>query len=81
MRYPIIPCDLCGSQDGLQRQQVKQILDQWEANSPGRRQVMFRALMNIRPSHMLDPKLFDFAGLMRGSKEFEQIETQIPQLR
>ncbi len=63
MNYPIIPCDLCGSQDGLQRQQVKQILDGWEKNSPGRRQVMFRALMNARPSHLLDPKLFDFAGL------------------
>ena len=63
MQYPIIPCDLCGSQDGLQRQQVKQILDGWERNSPGRRQVMFRALMNARPSHLLDPKLFDFAGL------------------
>jgi len=63
MNYPIIPCDLCGSQDGLQRQQVKKILDGWEANSPGRRQVMFRALMNARPSHLLDPKLFDFAGL------------------
>ncbi|MCB2118955.1 MAG: tRNA 2-thiocytidine(32) synthetase TtcA, partial [Rhodobacteraceae bacterium] len=63
MNYPIIPCDLCGSQDGLQRQQVKQILDGWEARSPGRRQVMFRALMNTRPSHLLDPSLFDFAGL------------------
>lgn len=63
MNYPIIPCDLCGSQDGLQRQQVKQILDGWEKNSPGRRQVMFRALMNARPSHLLDPKLWDFAGL------------------
>ncbi|ABV92079.1 PP-loop ATPase [Dinoroseobacter shibae DFL 12 = DSM 16493] len=61
--YPIIPCDLCGSQDGLQRQQVKALLDGWEANSPGRRQVMFKALTNIRPSHMLDPNLFDFAGL------------------
>ena len=63
MGYPIIPCDLCGSQDGLQRQQVKAILDGWEANSPGRRQVMFRALMNARPSHLLDPALWDFAGL------------------
>jgi tRNA 2-thiocytidine biosynthesis protein TtcA len=63
MTFPIIPCDLCGSQDGLQRQQVKQILDGWEARSPGRRQVMFRALMNARPSHLLDPALFDFAGL------------------
>ncbi len=64
--YPIIPCDLCGSQDGLQRQQVKRILDEWERNSPGRRQVMFRALMNARPSHLLDPGLFDFAALQIG---------------
>ncbi|MDB6175984.1 tRNA 2-thiocytidine(32) synthetase TtcA [Paracoccus sp. Z330] len=63
MNYPIIPCDLCGSQEGLQRVQVKRILDEWEKRSPGRRQVMFRALMNIRPSHMLDPKLFDFVNL------------------
>jgi tRNA 2-thiocytidine biosynthesis protein TtcA len=63
MNYPIIPCDLCGSQDGLQRQQVKAILDGWEARSPGRRQVMFRALMNARPSHLPDPGLFDFAAL------------------
>lgn len=63
MNYPIIPCDLCGSQDGLQRQQVKQILDGWEKNSPGRRQVMFRALMNARPSHLLDPNLWDFTAL------------------
>lgn len=63
MKYPIIPCDLCGSQDGLQRQQVKQMLDGWEKNHPGRRQKMFTALMNTRPSHLLDPKLFDFMGL------------------
>ncbi|QDL90572.1 tRNA 2-thiocytidine(32) synthetase TtcA [Paroceanicella profunda] len=65
MNYPIIPCDLCGSQEGLQRAQVKQMLDGWERNSPGRRQVMFRALMNARPSHLPDPALFDFAALMR----------------
>ena len=75
MNYPIIPCDLCGSQDGLQRQQVKQILDQWEANSPGRRQVMFRALTNARPSHLLDPKLFDFAALMRGNVPETETDT------
>ncbi|WBU55745.1 tRNA 2-thiocytidine(32) synthetase TtcA [Paracoccus sediminicola] len=63
LNYPIIPCDLCGSQEGLQRAQVKRLLDEWEARSPGRRQVMFRALMNTRPSHLADPKLFDFAGL------------------
>ena len=65
MNYPIIPCTLCGSQDGLQRQQTKQILDQWERNSPGRRQVMFRALMNVHPSRLLDSGLFDFSALVR----------------
>ena len=74
MNYPIIPCDLCGSQDGLQRQQVKAILDGWEARSPGRRQVMFRALMNARPSHLLDPALFDFVGLAVGSRPPEPPE-------
>ncbi|MDG1803375.1 MAG: tRNA 2-thiocytidine(32) synthetase TtcA, partial [Paracoccaceae bacterium] len=72
------PCDLCGSQDGLQRQQVKQILDGWEKNSPGRRQVMFRALMNARPSHLLDPKLFDFVGLQTSSDADNS--TDIPDL-
>lgn len=70
MRYPIIPCDLCGSQDGLQRQQIKGLLDDWERRSPGRRQKMFSALMNARPSHLLDPALFDFAGLTR-SEQFD----------
>ncbi len=66
MNYPIIPCDLCGSQEGLQRAQVKALLNGWEARSPGRRQVMFRALMNARPSHLPDPGLFDFSGLTLG---------------
>ncbi|MCF2872911.1 tRNA 2-thiocytidine(32) synthetase TtcA [Octadecabacter sp. G9-8] len=69
MGYPIIPCDLCGSQDGLQRQQIKAMLDQWETNAPGRRQTMFRALMNTRPSHLLDPTIFDFRGLNRSVNE------------
>ncbi|WJY22934.1 tRNA 2-thiocytidine(32) synthetase TtcA [Fontisubflavum oceani] len=65
MAYPIIPCDLCGSQDGLQRQAIKQMLDTWEAKVPGRRQKMFSALMSARPSHLLDAELFDFARLSR----------------
>lgn len=65
MSYPIIPCDLCGSQDGLQRQAIKRMLDEWETRVPGRRQKMFSALMQARPSHLLDPDLFDFAGLKR----------------
>lgn len=63
MSYPIIPCDLCGSQDGLQRMQVKAMLDDWERRAPGRRGVMFKALTNARPSHLADPAIFDFAGL------------------
>ena len=77
MGYPIIPCDLCGSQDGLQRQQVKTLLDGWEANHPGRRQKMFRALMNARPSHLLDPKLFDFMGLSRDAAAFSENPPQL----
>ncbi|TQM94190.1 tRNA 2-thiocytidine(32) synthetase TtcA [Roseinatronobacter monicus] len=67
MGYPIIPCDLCGSQDGLQRMQVKALLNDWEKRMPGRRNIMFRALMNIRPSHMPDPELFDFLSLATAS--------------
>jgi len=60
---PIIPCDLCGSQEGLQRAQVKAMLDDWERRNPGRREVMFKALTNVRPSHLADAALFDFASL------------------
>jgi tRNA 2-thiocytidine biosynthesis protein TtcA len=63
MNYPIIPCDLCGSQDGLQSQQIKRMLDEWEARSPGRRQKIFSALTQVNPSHLLDPSLFDFSAL------------------
>ena len=77
MNYPIIPCDLCGSQDGLQRQQVKALLNGWEKTSPGRRQVMFRALMHARPSHLLDPRLFDFAGLTRRTGGFSKNPPQL----
>ncbi len=69
MAYPIIPCDLCGSQDGLLRQAIKAMLDGWEANAPGRRAKMFSALMSVRPSHMLDPSLFDFAALARDAND------------
>ncbi len=63
MAFPIIPCDLCGSQDGLQRNVTKAMLTDMEKAMPGRKDVMIRALGNINPSHMLDPRLFDFAGL------------------
>jgi tRNA 2-thiocytidine biosynthesis protein TtcA len=63
MAFPIIPCDLCGSQDGLERNAMKAMLADIEKRMPGRKDVMIRALGNVNPSHMLDPKLFDFAGL------------------
>ncbi len=81
MNYPIIPCDLCGSQDGLQRQQVKQIIDGWEASSPGRRQIMFNALANSRPSHLLDTEIFDFMGLKRKTDQIDVNSDAIPSLR
>ena len=63
MGYPIIPCDLCGSQDGLQRQAIKRLLDDWEARFPGRRQLIFRALGRVKPGQLLDPSLLDFAAV------------------
>jgi tRNA 2-thiocytidine biosynthesis protein TtcA len=69
MAFPIIPCDLCGSQDGLERNAMKAMLDDIERRQPGRKDIMIRALGNIRPSHMLDPKLFDFIGLGAGGNE------------
>ncbi|MEO7221515.1 MAG: tRNA 2-thiocytidine(32) synthetase TtcA [Devosia sp.] len=65
MGFPIIPCDLCGSQEGLERNAMKAMLDDIEKRQPGRKDIMIRALGNIRPSHMLDPRLFDFMSLGR----------------
>lgn len=63
MRFPIIPCDLCGSQEGLQRNVMKAMLDDIEKKMPGRKETMIRAMANVRPSHLLDRDLFDFTGL------------------
>jgi tRNA 2-thiocytidine biosynthesis protein TtcA len=65
-RFPIIPCNLCGSQENLQRKQVQRMLAQWERESPGRVETIARALGDIRPSQLADPKLFDFLALGRG---------------
>lgn len=62
-RFPIIPCNLCGSQENLQRKQVKRMLEQWDKDAPGRIETMARALGDIRPSQLADPKLFDFLRL------------------
>jgi len=61
--FPIIPCNLCGSQPNLQRQQVAEMLRDWDRRFPGRVETLFRSLSNIVPSHLMDAKLYDFAGL------------------
>ena len=69
MDFPIIPCNLCGSQDGLQRVQVKKMLQQWEKETPGRLGIMARALAHVRPSHLHDGQAFDFVGLRPNAGE------------
>jgi tRNA 2-thiocytidine biosynthesis protein TtcA len=61
--FPIIPCNLCGSQDNLQRQVVKDMLTNWERSFPGRSEIIFRALSDVAPSQLLDARLHDFKGL------------------
>ncbi|MCL4103972.1 UNVERIFIED_CONTAM: hypothetical protein GTU68_034834 [Idotea baltica] len=61
--YPIIPCNLCGSQEKLQRVEVKRMLADWEKNYPGRTESIFRSIRNVAPSQLADKKLFDFIGL------------------
>jgi tRNA 2-thiocytidine biosynthesis protein TtcA len=66
--FPIIPCDLCGSQEQLQRKQTKAMLLEWEKRHPGRIESIFGALANVAPSHLLDRTLFDFANIEAGSE-------------
>ena len=66
MEFPIIPCNLCGSQENLQRQNIKEMLTQWEHQYPGRSQTIFTAMQNVKPSHLLDGSLFDFVNLKMG---------------
>jgi tRNA 2-thiocytidine biosynthesis protein TtcA len=61
--FPIIPCNLCGAQENLQRKLIGEMLRQWEKRHPGRLESIVRALTEVRPSHLLDRKLFDFAAL------------------
>lgn len=72
--YPIIPCNLCGAQENMQRQVVKKMLSTWEEKYPGRKEIMFSALKNISPTHMLDDSLFDFKNLQ--SKLLEEINEE-----
>ena len=69
-QFPIIPCDLCGSQDNLQRQQVKAMMLEWENKHPGRIETIFNSLTSVQTSHLLDRGLFDFAGLKTRTRPF-----------
>lgn len=63
MEFPIIPCNLCGSQDNLQRQKIREMMQDWDRKYPGRTEAVFTAMQNIVPSHLADNTLFDFQGL------------------
>lgn len=67
MEFPIIPCDLCGSQENLKRRMVKEMLQGWEREAPGRLDNIFRGLQHVTPSHLGDLQLYDFLGLAPGS--------------
>jgi tRNA 2-thiocytidine biosynthesis protein TtcA len=71
MGFPIIPCDLCGSQENLQRQKVKDMLNAWELEQPGRVNNIFRAITNVEPSHLADTSLYDFKNLSQSTAEDE----------
>ena len=71
MQFPIIPCDLCGSQENLQRQKVKEILHAWELEQPGRINNIFRAITNVEPSHLADTDLYDFKNLSQAKADDE----------
>jgi len=66
MNFPIIPCNLCGSQNNLQRQKIREMMADWDSRYPGRTESVFTALQNIVPSHLADGALFDFKGLHVG---------------
>ena len=68
MKFPIIPCNLCGSQENLQRQNIKEMLARWEHEYPGRTQTIFTAMQNAVPSHLLDAELFNFNNIRQYSR-------------
>ena len=66
MEFPIVPCNLCGSQDNLQRQKIREMMADWDRRYPGRTESVFTALQNVVPSHLADGMLYDFKGLHTG---------------
>ncbi len=73
-QFPIIPCNLCGSQENLQRQAMKKMLQNWDKNTPGRVESIFASLQNIAPSQLADSQLFDFAGLQLAPQRSSDVE-------
>jgi tRNA 2-thiocytidine biosynthesis protein TtcA len=63
MAFPIIPCNLCGSQENLQRQKIREMMEDWDRRYPGRTESVMTAMQNVVPSHLADNGLFDFTGL------------------
>lgn len=79
MAFPIIPCNLCGAQENLQRQNIKGMLRDWELQYPGRADIMFKALQNMVPSHLMDHKHFEFAQLRVDQEGGWDFETSAPE--
>lgn len=77
--YPIIPCNLCGSQENLQRQVIKEMFQHWDKQHPGRLESMFRALCNVEPSHLADPDLYDFREGKRLGGKRQAVQTAVPE--
>jgi len=76
MAFPIIPCNLCGSQENLERQNIKQMLTQWEKLTPGRIDNIFKSMQNVTASHLADTKLFNFTDLELGKDNgIEEFDT------
>jgi tRNA 2-thiocytidine biosynthesis protein TtcA len=78
--FPIIPCNLCGSQDGLQRQVVKEMINTWEREHPGRIDTIFNAIKHVSPSQLADTDLFDFNGLSLERETDQNEKITIPSL-
>ena len=73
--FPIIPCNLCGSQENLQRQAMKMMLTTWDKQFPGRLETIFTSLQNVAPSQLVDRNLFDFVNLMQETKTEERSQS------
>jgi tRNA 2-thiocytidine biosynthesis protein TtcA len=77
-QFPLIPCNLCGSQENLQRQAIKALLQQWQRQHPGRVENIFRAIANVSPSQLADRELFDFINLGSASPGAEAADAPVP---